>query len=139
VFDEFDNLFSADQIKHMKLRVEASPKGLELLELRDGYLLTNELQVRGLISEDYFIKIVDENSKIMSNTVKLVVFDKLDIFPGNLLLTPGMSYMLNVRGGPREFISVRKRYEIADKGVATVKSNEPEVRAVDVGETTLKV
>jgi hypothetical protein len=47
--------------------------------------------------------------------------------------------MLNIRGGPREFINIVRKYFIVDSTIATVKENEPEVTALKLGETVLKV
>lgn len=92
-----------------------------------------------MISDDYYIKVVDPSTKMASNTIKLIVFDKLEIFPPYLLLLPGATYMLNIRGGPRDFISIVRKYKIAENTIATVKDSEPEVTAVNLGETTLKI
>ncbi len=139
VFDEFKNVFSSDQIIKMRLQIEATnSKGLEF-NLNNGFISSNEITVKGLIADDYYIKVIEPISRISSNTVKLIVFDKLEIFPSYLLLLPGTTYMLNIRGGPRDFINIAKKYKIEDTSIATVKENEPEITALNLGETVLRV
>lgn len=76
--------------------------------------------------------------------LKIEVFPLLEIFPSELLLTPGMKYTLQINGGPQSSIlsfqngsSVEIKFEIDDQKIASVDLNR-EVTANQVGNATLK-
>ena len=67
---------------------------------------------------------------VVSEMLKIEVFPLLEIFPAQLLLTPGMKYTLQINGGPQSSIlsfqngsSVEIKFEIDDQKVASVDLN----------------
>jgi hypothetical protein len=76
---------------------------------------------------------------LRSNHVKLEIFKSLDIFPSKLLMIPGSTYTLSIRGGPTNENLIAKSYEILDTKIAKVDKNEPRVKALIKGETILKI
>jgi len=79
------------------------------------------------------------NNFLKSNNVKFEIFKSLDIFPSKLLMIPGSTYTLSIRGGPTNENLISKTYEILDTKIAKVEKNEPRVKALIKGETILKI
>lgn len=82
---------------------------------------------------------LDNNNLIRSNFVKFEIFKNLDIFPSKLLMIPGSTYTLSIRGGPTNEKLIAKTYEILDTSIAKVDYSEPNVKALIKGETILRI
>ncbi|MCQ2816687.1 MAG: hypothetical protein MJ252_05400 [archaeon] len=136
--DTFGKEMTKEQMKQIPLVVEAN-KGSQgmFMKLSDNNTL---VFITGLIAGEYQINVMDTNSEIKSNECSIEVFDGLEIFPPKLLLFPGSSYTLFVKGGPSRKDLVKMRYVIENTKVAEVFSPDyPLVKAKEIGETKLKI
>jgi hypothetical protein len=141
VYDHFDHVFPESQVKKMNLEIgdfKHLSRGLVFSSISES-LLMNKFSVRGLISDVYTIYVRDLRSNIVSNNLRIEVFDKLEVFPPKLLMVPGSAYTLSLRGGPVNELHVMKKYEILDNKIASVGDTEPEVKAHLLGSTKLRI
>ncbi len=81
---------------------------------------------------------------IVSEMMRIEVFPHLDIFPGELLLTPNMKYTLQINGGPQTSVqsflngsSIEIKFDIEESDIAIVDQNR-EVTGLQVGDATLR-
>ena len=140
VYDNYNNVFDSSQVSKMNLIIgdySHVSKGLEIKfsELSSG----KSLHIRGLLADVYSLYLVDIKTGILSNSLRVEVFDRLQVFPPYLLMVPGTSYTLSVKGGPINEEHIVKRFEMLNSQVATVSSSFPEVKASLVGKTVLKI
>lgn len=117
-------------------------------------IVSKYIYFQGSIADFYSISVLKENLKaeskkdenklegknnIRSNYVKIEIFKRLDIYPSSLLMIPGSQYTLSIEGGPSNEKIIVKKFEISDKNIALVGSNEPQILANKVGQTILKI
>jgi len=79
-----------------KMKFEIVGKGLDVQTTESNL----KFIVTGRASGNYQLR-ADGSSGISSDTVDFEVFDSVEIYPQDLLLTPDMSYALNISGGPK--------------------------------------
>ena len=148
VYDYFDNVFDFSQLCKMNLVIgdyAHISKGVEiqfdkfLKQKKQGQAELNSFPIKGLVAEVYTLYVIDSKSTIVSNSLRVEVFDKLQVFPPYLLMVPGSSYTLSVKGGPINEEHIVKRFEMLNTQVATVSDNSPEVKAHLVGKTVLRI
>lgn len=141
VYDHFDHIFPDSQVKKMNLEIgdfKHLSRGLVFSSTKDT-LLMDKFIVRGLIADVYTIYVRELKSSLVSNNLRIEVFDKLEVFPPKLLMVPGSAYTLSLRGGPVNELHVMKKFEILDDKIATVGDSEPEVKAHLLGSTRLRI
>jgi hypothetical protein len=137
VYDTFDRIFPIDQIKKMNIKINEKQLYDDKLEL--DLLDDARIRVKGLIAGYYVISLVDTLENIVSNTIHLEVFPKIEVFPPYLLMIPGSSYTLSIRGGPSKQEYLVKRFKMENSNIASVGDADPEVFAHLIGKTSLNV
>lgn len=152
--DSNDNEFDADQYVDMKFYIEtemtAMNKGLGLKT--EPTRMNTEFVAVGKEPGIYQLTAFTSRFRpqsggqqtVVSEMLKIEVFPLLEIFPTQLLLTPGMKYTLQIVGGPQSSVlsfqngsSVEIKFEIDESKIATVDLNR-EVTAHQIGNATLK-
>ncbi|KDP46416.1 hypothetical protein JCGZ_10256 [Jatropha curcas] len=73
--------------------------------------------------------------EILSQPIKLEVYEPLRIHPHDIFLAPGSSYVLTVKGGPT--IGVYVEFSSLDGGTATVDRSSGQLSAISPGNTTI--
>lgn len=149
VFDEEDELFEEDQIKKMNLRLDFlnnEPEKnnsllLNILEENQSHIYTSTLTIKGLNQGLQSILVYSHlpKNKIKSNINYIQIFNKIEVFPPDLLLIPGSEFTLKILGGPENEISSKISYEIEKEEIASIESSYPKVKAKNVGETNIIV
>jgi len=123
--------------------------------LENNSIISKFLYVRGIIPDIYtfYVKknystenqleilseVFESENIIRSNYIKLEIFKKLEIYPSSLLMVPGSEYTLSLKGGPSNEKMIVKNFQIIDTNIALVGINEPQIKALRIGETSLKI
>jgi hypothetical protein len=137
VYDAFDRAFPIDQIRKMNIAINEAQLYNDTLQLE--LLDDARIKVRGLVAGYYTISLIDIVEKVVSNTVRFEIFPKIEVFPPYLLMIPGSSYTLSIRGGPSKQEYIVKKYKIENSQIASVLDSEPDVSAHLIGKTSLNV
>ena len=68
----------------------------------------------------------------MSDVLDIEVFDSVEIYPQDLLLTPTMSYTVSVRGGPQSYSNkISHCYSSQDDKIANVNKEKTYAFEID--------
>jgi hypothetical protein len=137
VYDNFDRVFSQDQVNKMSIKINEVHLYSDKLELE--ILDDMRIKVKGLATGYYVVSVSDTIEGVTSNTVHLEVFPKIEVFPPYLLMIPGSSYTLSIRGGPSKQEYLVKKFKMLDNQIASVLDREPEVSAHLIGKTYLTI
>ena len=139
IYDNYNNQFSEDQIRCMQLKVSNFDNELEVI--KDENYLVNSISLIGIVPNVYAFSVrnTNPNNRVRSNVVKIEVFARLEIFPPYLLMIPGSSYTLFIKGGPEKQQNIIRKYVMDNTTVATNGEDEPEVSAKIIGKTKFHV
>ena len=130
-----DNKFDHDQITLMNIEI----KQFSLLDqspIAKSSKHSFEFSLTGHEANIYPISVTELDSKVRSNIQNLEVFVNLDVFPDYLLMTPGMTHSILIRGGPKSEHKVIKKVHIIDTGIAVLHQEDIVVEAKHLGLTT---
>ena len=136
IYDTNDNKFPNEQLKTISLEIgNKSYTGIHQ-KLNEENL---NIEIFGILPGNYPISIIEKKGQIISNILTITVFKGLEIFPPYLLMIPGSSYTLSVKGGPDNKENIIISYEMNNSKIANVTNDYPEIYAKEIGETKLKI
>ena len=136
IFDTNDNKFPEEQLKTISLEIGNNTYSGIYQILNEDHL---NIKIFGILPGNYPISIIEKKGKIISNILTITVFKGLEIFPPYLLMIPGSSYTLSVKGGPDNKENIIITYEMNNSKIANVTKDYPEVYAKEIGQTKLKI
>lgn len=141
VYDTYDRLFSQEQISKMGISLDHYDMLFKFLKIDYDNVdhIANNFELRGFESNIFILNLSDKYKRIKSNSLKIELFEKLEIFPPYLLMIPGSSFSLSVTGGPKTDHNLIRTIEILDDNIASVEVNNLEVNAKIIGETKIIV
>ncbi|XP_050223905.1 nuclear pore complex protein GP210 [Mercurialis annua] len=135
--------FDPNQFTYMEIHVWIEDGIVELLD--DSVPETGGVYIRGskfkIIAKNLGITTLHVTVKqhsgheILSQPIKIEVYEPLRIHPQDIFLVPGSSYVLTVKGGPT--IGVYVEYVSLDDGIATVDRFSGKLSAISPGNTTI--
>jgi len=146
VYDSQNKKFDQDQLKYMDIKAEIEKigssrrEGLEIARTND-----DTFKVKGLQSANYRVTVTackknGIKDRVMSNYVRIEVFDVVKLAPESILLFPGGRWTIQVQGGPQGGSrgSVYREYEVEDDHICEI-DEYGEVHGKHVGETWLSL
>ena len=136
IYDTNDNKFPEEQLKTLSLEIGNKTYSGIFQKLNEDNL---NIEIFGILPGNYPISIIEKKGKIISNILTITVFKGLEIFPPYLLMIPGSSYTLSVKGGPDNKENIIITYEMNNTKIANVTKDYPEVYANEIGKTKLKI
>lgn len=144
VYDKYGSQFDESQVIKMNLQINKHEHsaGFNGTSLSKLLVITNEIvtfiELQGLSEGIQALSLISINGN-ESNVVHIQVFDKLEVFPPQLLLYPGAAFTLKIVGGPENEKSLNKIYSINNPEIASIGKSSPRVVAKTIGITTIKV
>ena len=136
IYDTNDNIFPEEQLKTISLELGNNTYTGIFQKLNEEHL---NISLYGIQPGNYPLSIKETLGKITSNILTITVFKGLEIFPPYLLMVPGSSYTLSVKGGPDNKENIIITYEMNNSKIANVTRDYPEVYAKEIGKTKLKI
>ncbi|KAG8384867.1 hypothetical protein BUALT_Bualt04G0163000 [Buddleja alternifolia] len=138
------HVFDSSQYKYMSIRVHIEENVVEVVEnsdfpiLADRYVHAPNFTIQATrlgVTTIYLSAIQQSGHEIRSQPVKVEVYAPPIIYPTDIFLVPGASYVLTVRGGPQ--IGSRVQYESMDDRTAKIHKFSGRLSAFSAGNSTL--
>ncbi|KAF7801531.1 nuclear pore complex protein GP210 isoform X1 [Senna tora] len=133
--------FHASQLAYMKISVHIEDQIIELMDLSNpvnGYVCAPSFKIHGRrlgITTLYVSSMKHSGQEVKSQAIKVEVYAPPTMWPQNIFLLPGASYVVTLKGGPT--LGVRVEYEIEDDKIATIDRYSGRVSAILIGNTTI--
>uniref|UniRef100_A0A2P2KNT8 Uncharacterized protein MANES_17G112100 n=1 Tax=Rhizophora mucronata TaxID=61149 RepID=A0A2P2KNT8_RHIMU len=136
--------FDSQQFAYMKIQVFMKDQIVELVDSDDitypggRYVSAQRFKIvaRDLgITNLYVSARQQSGQEVMSRPIKVEVYGPLRIYPHDIFLVPGASYVLAVKGGPT--IGAYVEYSSLDDKIATVERSSGRLSAISPGNTTI--
>ncbi|KAK9119821.1 hypothetical protein Scep_017914 [Stephania cephalantha] len=137
-------IFDSSQYAFMDVHVHIEGDAVELVNINVDYPFAEDLNVPNLVIRGNSLGVAtlyvsarqQSGREIVSHPVKVEVYAAPTLFPDDMFLAPGASYMLTLRGGPK--IGTRIQYESLNEGTAEVHQSSGRISAVSPGNTTIR-
>uniref|UniRef100_A0A0E0B6Q8 BIG2 domain-containing protein n=1 Tax=Oryza glumipatula TaxID=40148 RepID=A0A0E0B6Q8_9ORYZ len=131
-------VFRDSQYKYMGIEVHLGDETLELInshELLDGPKFSVKAAKIGTTSL-YVTAKQYSGQRVLSQVVKVEVYKPLQIHPEYIYLTPGASFVLSVKGGPK--VGVVIEYTSLNVETVEVQNSTGKLSAKTVGNSTMR-
>ncbi|RCV10724.1 hypothetical protein SETIT_2G131600v2 [Setaria italica] len=130
--------FGDSQFKYMGIELHLGDKILELIspsDSIDGPKFSIKAAKTGITSL-YVSTRQHSGQRVLSQVVKVEVYKPLQIHPGYIYLTPGASFVLSVKGGPKTGVYIE--YSSLNMEVVEVQNATGKLSAKAVGNSTVR-
>ncbi|WVZ63130.1 hypothetical protein U9M48_012789 [Paspalum notatum var. saurae] len=130
--------FGDSQFKYMGIELHLGDEILELISPREsmeGPKFSIKAAKTGMTSL-YVSAKQHSGQRVMSQVVKVEVYKPLQIYPEYIYLTPGASFVLSVKGGPKTGVSIE--YSSLNTEIAEVQNATGKLSAMAVGNSTVR-
>lgn len=134
--------FDPSQFAYMSIHVHIEDNMVEIADADDssspGYVRGPKFNVVAKylgITTLYVSARQHSGHRIMSQAIKVEVYAPPEIYPHNIFLLPGASYMFTLKGGPT--ISASVEYTIMNDDIASIHKFSGQITAMSPGNTTL--
>ncbi|ONM20895.1 Nuclear pore complex protein GP210 [Zea mays] len=131
-------IFGDSQFKYMDIELHLDDEILELIgpsESMDGPEFSIKAAKIGITSL-YVSTKQSSGHRVLSQVVKVEVYGPLQIHPEYIYLTPGASFVLSVKGGPKTGVSIE--YSSLNMGIVEVQNTTGKLSAKSVGNSTVR-
>lgn len=131
-------IFGDSQFKYMDIELHLDDEILELIgpsESMDGPEFSIKAAKIGFTSL-YVSTKQSSGHRVLSQVVKVEVYGPLQIHPEYIYLTPGASFVLSVKGGPKTGVSIE--YSSLNMGIVEVQNITGKLSAKSVGNSTVR-
>ncbi|KAK9117285.1 hypothetical protein Sjap_016232 [Stephania japonica] len=138
------SIFDSSQYAFMNVHVHIESDAVELVNITVDYPFAEDLNVPNLVIRGNCLGVTtlyvsarqQSGREIVSHPVKVEVYAAPTLFPDDVFLAPGASYILTLRGGPK--IGTRTQYESLNDGTAEVHQSSGRLSAISPGNTTIR-
>ncbi|TVU10546.1 hypothetical protein EJB05_44087, partial [Eragrostis curvula] len=131
-------VFGDSQYKYMGIELHLGDEILELIsprELMDGPKFSIKAAKAGMTSL-YVSTKQHSGQRVLSQVVKVEVYKPLQIHPEYIYLTPGASFVLSVKGGPKVGVSIE--YSSLNMEIVEVQNATGKLSAKALGNSTVR-
>ncbi|KAJ1288978.1 hypothetical protein BS78_02G130300 [Paspalum vaginatum] len=130
--------FGDSQFKYMGIELHLGDEILELISPREsmeGPKFSIKAAKNGMTSL-YVSAKQHSGQRVISQVVKVEVYKPLQIYPQYIYLTPGASFVLSVKGGPKTGVSIE--YSSLNMEIVEVQNATGKLSAKAVGNSTVR-